>query len=69
MATLTPARAARRQRARVAHWHAQAVLALLRLGAGPDDLRLLGVVAQRLKSRAVAGLEDRGATTPPAAPR
>ena len=66
---MTPATAARRQRRRIAHWHSQAVLALLRLGAGPDELRLLGVLAQRLKTRAVAGLEDRGATTPPAATR
>jgi hypothetical protein len=66
---VTPATAARRQRRRIAHWHSQAVVALLRLGAGPDDLRLLGAVAQRLKIRAVAGLEARGATTPPAAPR
>jgi hypothetical protein len=62
---MTPATAARRHRRRVAHWHAQAVLALLRLGADVDDVRLLGVVAQRLKSRAVVGLEDRDATTPP----
>jgi hypothetical protein len=66
---VTPTTAARRQRRRIAHWHSQAVLALLRLGAGPDELRLVGVLAQRLKSRAVTGLEDRGATTPPAAPR
>ena len=63
----TQTAAARRQRRRIAHWHSQAVLALLRLGAGPDELRLVGVLAQRLKSRAVAGLEDRGATTPPPA--
>ncbi len=43
------------------------MLTLLRLGAGPDELRLLGVLAQRLKTRAVVGLEDRGATTPPPA--
>lgn len=66
---MTPRRAARRHRQRVAHWHSQAVLALLRLGGDADDLRLLGVVAQRLKLRAVAGLEDGGATKAPPPPK
>jgi hypothetical protein len=61
MATLTPARAARRQRARVAHWLARAVTEALRLGAGPAELRRLAAVAQRLKLRAVQAPPAAGA--------
>ncbi len=66
---MTPSRAARRQRQRVAHWLARAISEALRLGAGPRELRALASVAAALRMKAVVGLEDRGATTPPAAPR
>ena len=62
---MTPSRAVRRQRARVVHWLARAVTEALRLGAGPTEVRALASVAAALRTKAVVGLEDRGATTPP----
>jgi hypothetical protein len=49
----------------VAHWLARAVTEALRLGAGPTEVRALASVAAALRTKAVVGLEDRGATTPP----
>jgi hypothetical protein len=59
----TPARAARRHRARVSFWLGRAVVEVLKLGGTADELRALTAVAQRLKLRAVAGLEAGPATT------
>jgi hypothetical protein len=51
----------------VSFWLGRAVVEVLKLGGTADELRALTAVAQRLKLRAVVGVEDRGATTPPPA--
>lgn len=61
---VTPARAARRHRRRVAHWLGHSLAEALRLGAGPTELRKLTAVAAALRMKAVAGVEDGPATTP-----
>ena len=62
---MTPARAARRQRQRVAHWLARAISEALRLGAGPAELRRLAAVAAALRVKAH---ESDPTTAPPARP-
>ena len=63
---MTPARAARRQRARVSFWLARAVVEVLKLGGTADELRALAGVAAALRMKAVVGREDGPATTPSA---
>jgi hypothetical protein len=48
----TPARAARRHRARVSFWLGRALAEALRLGAGPAEVRALASVAAALRMKA-----------------